>query len=109
MQAKRFARIEDEFVVQPAVAATIDAPNANEPAGTEDLVHFINVTLSLAASYIIYTGKVYPGNFGEKLVQRVATMEERTLFSAEKEKALVAFLAERPEAYELVVSGRDGS
>jgi hypothetical protein len=81
----------------------------NESVGTEDLVHFINQTLSPAAAYAICTGKTVPGNFGEKLVQRMKPSEnEKNYLFDEKEQGLLKYFKSKPEAYELAENGKDG-
>ena len=105
LQDKRYVRVENEYMAQER---NIKDPKANEPIGTEDLVHFINATLSPAASYIVCTGNVRPGNFSEKLVQRRKMRnEDRDAFFLEKEGALVSFFANNPNNYKLVENGRD--
>ena len=80
----------------------------NDPVGTEVLLHFINVTVSPAVAYILCMGRAFPGNFGEKFVQRRrVSKEQRDEMFSLKEKGLVEFFTKYPDNYHVAETGRD--
>lgn len=88
--------------------ATNDAAS-NKYVGLEDLVHFIDASLSPAAAYILCTGRQGPNNFGEKLVQASigAAEHQRAKHFQDKEDGLFNFFDVDPANFELENNGCD--
>lgn len=110
LQNNRYTIVDESIHPAPPAPNGVEGPTLNLTVGTEDLVHFINATLSPTAAFIVCTGREVPGNFHvrEKLVQmRRVTAAQRDAFFAEKEDGLVSFLASDPNNYELSANGVD--
>ena len=105
LQNRRYARVEGE-----TSQGEESNHQTNEAVGTEDLLHFINSTLSPTASYILCTGRATPRGFpvSEKLVQkRSPTPAERNAYFQEKEDGLMMFFLNDPNSYTLVAKEVD--
>lgn len=74
----------------------------------EDIVHYLCESLSPAASYIVCTGRMKPGNYGEVAVQSTGgSNAEKFQDYCEKERGLVNFFMSEPGNFELELDGVD--
>jgi hypothetical protein len=84
------------------VAQTGPGGSMIEDVYAQDIVHYICESLSPAASYIICTGRMKPGNYGEVSVQRSgAPHAEKFQDYYDKERGLVAHFMAEPGSFDL--------